>query len=73
MEHLRKVRTRRRVVRRSDASDYDRLADRLVFRSELSNDSERIVRWDTEGVDSDSQVMSEQFYREQQPPHYGGA
>lgn len=72
MTHSRKPRTRRRVVRLSDSSDYDRLADRPVFRFAFSDDGEQIVRLDTTGADCDDSAMDEQFYREQQPPHYGG-
>lgn len=60
-------RPRRRVVRKSDAVDYDREADRdRAFVS--AYDDERTVILDP---DQDEQVSALKFYKEQMPPHYG--
>lgn len=58
---------RRRVVRPSDAVDYDREADRdRPFHSAF--DDERAVIMDP---DQDEEPSGLEFYKEQMPPHYG--
>ena len=61
-------RNRRRVFRQSAAADYDRSADKPGAPAAHGADEERIVTVD----DGDSGQRDEQFYRENQPPHYGG-
>ncbi|WP_293768518.1 hypothetical protein [uncultured Corynebacterium sp.] len=69
-------RKRRRAQRLSDAVDYDRTADRPPFQSAFGDDGERIVQLDPDGAEGEADEggsgTGEQFYREQQPPHYGG-
>lgn len=60
-------RRRRRVVRKSDAVDYDRQADRgTTFVS--AYDDERAVILDP---DQDEEPTGLKFYKDQMPPHYG--
>lgn len=59
-------RKRRRVVRKSEATDYDRNADSKVFVSAF--DDERVVVVDP---DQEDEPTGLQFYKEQMPPHYG--
>lgn len=80
----RRRRNRRRVVRLSDAANYDRTADTPDFQSSFDDDGERRVSFDTDpgGVTEEVEALHndgprgeaavrEAFYREQQPPHYG--
>ena len=60
-------RKRRRVVRRSDV-DYDHSADGATVENSL--DGARTVS--LEGDESVPSARDIEFYREQQPPHYGG-
>lgn len=62
-------RKRRRVVRPSDAADYDRTADAPVFQSAFDADGERVVSLDPESTD-DAPQTGRAFYEEQRPPHY---
>ena len=70
---------RRRVFRQSDAADYDRSADQPGGGAAAGADEERIVAVDdvdaspgAEPEEGESAQRGEQFYRENQPPHYGG-
>ncbi|MER0071076.1 hypothetical protein ABRP93_08170 [Corynebacterium sp. KPL2850] len=71
-------RQRRRVFRQSDASEYDRSADSPVGQDLASGegaDAQRIVTIDdaaAEGDGAQAAERGEEFYRENQPPHYGG-
>ncbi|MDO5512682.1 hypothetical protein [Corynebacterium sp.] len=62
-------RSRRRVVRKSDAADIDRNADRpdSLFGNVRAADGEREVILDPEAEES---LSAEEFWREQRPPHY---
>lgn len=68
---------RRRVVRLSDAVDYDRTADRTSDRE--TGDEDRMVILDSElgselidePTDESTTTRSREFYEEQKPPHYG--
>lgn len=64
---------RRRITRLSDAVDYDRTADRDSGPSLIDHD--RMVILDSElfddDVDADAASHSLDYYKEQQPPHYG--
>lgn len=72
------ARRRRRVVRTSDAVDYDRTADSPRFNSAFDDDGqlksrvgdgERAVELDEHGDDTPE---GDAFWREQIPPHFGG-
>ncbi|MDK8692731.1 hypothetical protein [Corynebacterium sp. MSK158] len=68
-------RNRRRVFRQSAAADYDRSADKPGGPAAHGVDEERIVTVDdadSVAVEGESGQRDEQFYRENQPPHYGG-
>ncbi|MFP7366515.1 hypothetical protein SFC07_12200 [Corynebacterium callunae] len=56
---------RRRAFRPSDATDYDRTADKPEVVS--TNEEEREVNLDPEQVE---QVSGDEFWKEQLPPHY---
>ena len=66
---------RRRVFRQSAAADYDRSADKPGAPAAHGSDEERIVTvddGDSAAAEGESGQRDEQFYRENQPPHYGG-
>ena len=66
---------RRRVFRQSEAADYDRSADKPGAPASHGVDEERIVTVDdadSVAAEGESGQRDEQFYRENQPPHYGG-
>ncbi|WP_297846809.1 hypothetical protein [uncultured Corynebacterium sp.] len=68
-------RNRRRVFRQSDAAGYDRSADKPGAPASHGVDEERIVTVDdadSAAAEGESGQRDEQFYRENQPPHYGG-
>lgn len=68
-------RNRRRVFRQSDAAGYDRSADKPGAPASHGADEERIVTVDdadSAATEGESGQRDEQFYRENQPPHYGG-
>ena len=68
-------RNRRRVFRQSAAADYDRSADKPGAPAAHGADEERIVTvddGDSAAAEGESGQLDEQFYRENQPPHYGG-
>lgn len=68
-------RNRRRVFRQSDAAGYDRSADKPGVPAAHGADEERIVTVDdadSVAAEGESGQRDEQFYRENQPPHYGG-
>ncbi|MDK8670856.1 hypothetical protein [Corynebacterium sp. MSK195] len=68
-------RKRRRVFRQSDAAGYDRSADKPGAPASHGVDEERIVTVDdadSVAAEGESGQRDEQFYRENQPPHYGG-
>lgn len=67
-------RNRRRVFRQSDAAGYDRSADKPGVPASHGVDEERIVTVDDgdPAAEGESGQRDEQFYRENQPPHYGG-
>ena len=68
-------RNRRRVFRQSDAAGYDRSADKPGAPAAHGVDEERIVTvddGDSAAAEGESGQRDEQFYRENQPPHYGG-
>ena len=68
-------RNRRRVFRQSDAAGYDRSADKPGAPASHGVDEERIVTVDdadSVAAEGESGQRDEQFYREDQPPHYGG-
>ncbi|MDV2428746.1 hypothetical protein RAE06_07545 [Corynebacterium tuberculostearicum] len=68
-------RNRRRVFRQSAAADYDRSADKPGSPAAHGADEERIVTvddGDSAAAEGESGQRDEQFYRENQPPHYGG-
>ena len=68
-------RNRRRVFRQSDAAGYDRSADKHGEPASHGVDEERIVTVDdadSVAAEGESGQRDEQFYRENQPPHYGG-
>lgn len=67
-------RNRRRVFRQSDAAGYDRSADTPGAPAAHGADEERIVTVDdadSAAAEGESGQRDEQFYRENQPPHYG--
>lgn len=66
-------RKRRRATRLSDAPpNYDRTADRPPFQSAFGPDGERAVPVDDEAAAAGGEELTgEEFYRAQQPPHYG--
>ncbi|MCQ9333377.1 hypothetical protein NQ042_04585 [Corynebacterium phoceense] len=64
-------RKRRRATRLSDAPNYDRTADRPPFQSAFGPDGERAVPVDDEAAAAGEELTGEEFYRAQQPPHYG--
>ncbi|GAB2506483.1 hypothetical protein CATRI_03625 [Corynebacterium atrinae] len=57
------------MERRSDAVDYDRTADTpsAFLDKEKPADDQRVVILDPEAED---QLVGEDFWREQRPPHY---
>ena len=67
---------RRRVFRQSEAADYDRSADKPGTSAAHGVDEDRIVNVDdaesATAAEGESGQRDEQFYRENQPPHYGG-
>ena len=68
-------RNRRRVFRQSAAAYYDRSADKPGAPAAHGADEERIVTFDdgdSAAAEGESGQRDEQFYRENQPPHYGG-
>ena len=68
-------RNRRRVFRQSDAAGYDRSADKPGAPASHGVDEERIVTVDdadSAAAEGESGQRDEQFYRENQAPHYGG-
>ena len=71
-------RKRRRVFKESDSPNYDRTADRPDFVSafpaeEEAGDATRSVDFDEEQADAGApDRSSEEFWKEQQPPHHGG-
>ena len=65
MAKVNHMRNRRRVVRLSDAVDYDRTADR--GNQNEPGDEDRMVIFED---DFGAEQGSLEFYREQQPPHY---
>ena len=68
-------RNRRRVFRQSDAAGYDRSADKPGAPASHGVDEERIVTVDdadSVAAEGEPGQRDEQFYRENQPPHYGG-
>lgn len=71
-------RKRRRVFKESASPNYDRTADRSDFFSAFPNEAEsddatRSVELDD--VQTDAAILeraSEEFWKEQRPPHHGG-
>ncbi|QPK79799.1 hypothetical protein G7Y31_03630 [Corynebacterium lizhenjunii] len=70
-QHPRRPRSaRRRAVRKSDAVDYDRSADRPEFHSAFDTDGNRLISLDRVS-DEEPASHDAAFYEEQRPPHYG--
>ena len=67
---------RRRVFRQSEAVDYDRSADKPGASAAHGVDEDRIVNVDdaesATAAEGESGQRDEKFYRDNQPPHYGG-
>ena len=64
------MRNRRRIVRLSDAVDYDRAADRGSQHEPGDEDRMVIFEDDFGPIGPSMEQGSLEFYREQQPPHY---